>query len=362
MNLKNILKHIIRRTARIAAGVCMLTGLASCDGMIYDGEGDCDPHYKVRFVYDRNLKYTDAFAAEVDEVTLYIADRDGNVVWRKHEAGDALRSGSYMMDVEGLEPGTYSLLAWCGSGHTTDFSIPGDAGRLTDLQATLGGRTAHDAGWDFQGSAVRDDFRDLYHGKLVDVTFPDTQGTHVFEVNLTKDTNDVHVVLQHLSGDPVDESRFLFTIEEESGKMDWDNTVLSDDPLRFYAHTVTSGSAGVEVPDYRGDGQGGEADSRAAITQVSCAVADFQVSRITPRQPNVVRIYNRDTKELVAAIPLADYALITKGKHAKLSDEDYLDYRDDYSLVLFLDDNGRWINTQIYINSWHIILQDVNPQ
>ena len=316
--------------------------LASCDGMIYDEEGDCDPHYKVRFVYDRNLKYTDAFAAEVDEVTLYIVDTDGNIVWQ--------------MDAEGLAPGTYSLIAWCGSGHKTDFATPDDATKHTHLQATLGGRTPHDAGWDFAGSAVRDDFRDLYHGKLMDVTFPDSQGTHVFDVHLTKDTNDVHVVLQHLSGDPVDENKFLFTIEEENGLMDWDNTILPDEPLRYYAHTVTNGYAGVDVPDYKGDGEGG--DSRA-ITAVSCAVADFQISRITPEKRCFVRIYRRDDHGLVAAIPIADYAIMTKGQHKKLSDEDYLDYRDDYSLVLFLDDNGRWLKTQIYINSWHLVLQNV---
>lgn len=331
--------------------------LASCDGMIYDEEGDCDPHYKVRFVYDRNLKYTDAFAAEVDEVTLYIVDTDGNIVWQKHEAGDELKTGSYLMDVEGLAPGTYSLIAWCGKGHTTDFSIPDDATKHTHLQATLGGRTPHDAGWDFAGSAVRDDFRDLYHGKLMDVTFPDSQGTHIFDVRLTKDTNDVHVVLQHLSGDPVDENKFLFTIEEENGLMDWDNTVLPDEPIRYYAHTVTNGYAGVDVPDYKGDGEGGES---RAITAVSCAVADFQVSRITPQKRCVVRIYRRDDHGLVAAIPIADYAIMTKGDHRKLSDADYLDYRDDYSLVLFLDDNGRWLTTQIYINSWHLVLQNVD--
>ena len=330
--------------------------LASCDGMIYDEEGDCDPHYKVRFVYDRNLKYTDAFAAEVDEVTLYIVDTDGNIVWQKHEAGDELKTGSYQMDVEGLAPGTYSLIAWCGSGHKTDFATPDDATKHTHLQATLGGRTPHDAGWDFAGSAVRDDFRDLYHGKLMDVTFPDSQGTHVFDVHLTKDTNDVHVVLQHLSGDPVDENKFLFTIEEENGLMDWDNTILPDEPLRYYAHTVTNGYAGVDVPDYKGDGEGG--DSRA-ITAVSCAVADFQISRITREKRCFVRIYRRDDHGLVAAIPIADYAIMTKGQHKKLSDEDYLDYRDDYSLVLFLDDNGRWLKTQIYINSWHLVLQNV---
>ncbi len=331
--------------------------LASCDGMIYDEEGDCDPHYKVRFVYDRNLKYTDAFAAEVDEVTLYIVDTDGNIVWQKHEAGDELKTGSYQMDVEGLAPGTYSLIAWCGSGHKTDFATPDDATKHTHLQATLGGRTPHDAGWDFAGSAVRDDFRDLYHGKLMDVTFPDSQGTHVFDVHLTKDTNDVHVVLQHLSGDPVDENKFLFTIEEENGLMDWDNTILPDEPLRYYAHTVTNGYAGVDVPDYKGDGEGG--DSRA-ITAVSCAVADFQISRITPEKRCFVRIYRRDDHGLVAAIPIADYAIMTKGAHKKLSDADYLDYRDEYSLVLFLDDNGYWLKTQIYINSWHLVLQNVD--
>lgn len=202
---------------------------------------------------------------------------------------------------------------------------------------------------------MRDNFRDLYHGKLADVTFPEEQGTHCFETSLTKDTNDVHIVLQHLSGDRVDDSLFLFTIEEENGKMDWDNTVLPDEPLRYYAHTVTSGYAGLDVPDYTGDGKGNES---RAVTAVSCAVADFKVSRITPQKRNVVRIYNRNDRSLVAAIPIADYAVMTKGQHSHLSNADYLDYRDDYSMVLFLDENNRWISTQIIINSWHLVLQD----
>lgn len=351
------MKHVcdIFRAFLLTLPVLASVVLTSCDSMIYDDEGDCDPYYKVRFVYDRNLKYTDAFAAEVNEVTLYIVDTDGNIVWQKHEAGDELKSGSYLMDVEGVAPGTYSLIAWCGSGHTTDFSIPESATKHTHLQATLGGRSAHDEGWNFAGSAVRSNFRDLYHGKLMDVTFPETQGTHVYEISLTKDTNDVHVVLQHLSGDPVDETQFLFTIEEESGLMDWDNTVLPDEPLRFYAHTVRSGSAGVEVPDID-DGEDGRA---RAVTNVSCAVADFQVSRITPTQRNFIRIYRRDDHSRVISIPIADYATMVKGEHARLSDADYLDYCDDYSLVFFLDDNGRWINSTIYINSWKVIIQDI---
>ncbi|MCM1376872.1 MAG: FimB/Mfa2 family fimbrial subunit [Clostridium sp.] len=351
-SISSILKALLRVLPIAAAA-----WLTSCDSMIYDYEGDCDPHYKVRFVYDRNLKYADAFASEVEEVTLYIIDGNGQIVWQKYEAGDELKSGSYLMDVDGITPGTYSLVAWCGGGHKTDFSIPESATHYTHLQSTLSGRSAHDEGWNFEGSAVRDNFRDLYHGKVMDVTFPEDEGDHIIVMPLTKDTNDVHVVLQHLSGDPVDESKFLFTIKEENGYLDWDNTILDDEPLTYYAHNVTNGYAGVNVPDYIGDGKGNES---RAITAVSCAVADFQISRITPQKRCMVNIYRKEDKSLVASIPLADYSLITKGQHHKLSDADYLDYRDDYSLVLFLDDNGRWINTQIFINSWQLVLQDVD--
>lgn len=29
-------------------------------------------------------------------------------------------------------------------------------------------------------------------------------------------------------------------------------------------------------------------------------------------------------------------------------------------MVFFLDDGMRWINTDIYINSWHVVLQDTD--
>ena len=47
--------------------------LYACDGLIYDGEGDCSVSYRVKFRYDYNMKFADAFAHEVDVVTLYLA-------------------------------------------------------------------------------------------------------------------------------------------------------------------------------------------------------------------------------------------------------------------------------------------------
>ncbi|MDE7389218.1 MAG: FimB/Mfa2 family fimbrial subunit, partial [Muribaculaceae bacterium] len=99
------------------------TALTGCDSLIYDYEGDCD--YRVRFVFDRNLNYADAFAHEVNAVTLYIVDdATGRIVWEKSESGPELKTGNYRMRIDrDLPDGTYTLLAWCGEGKDEHFLV-----------------------------------------------------------------------------------------------------------------------------------------------------------------------------------------------------------------------------------------------
>lgn len=54
------------RTAVFKLLVLSVGGLAlpGCDSVIYDGEGDCSVNYRVKFRYDMNLKFADAFAAK----------------------------------------------------------------------------------------------------------------------------------------------------------------------------------------------------------------------------------------------------------------------------------------------------------
>ena len=72
------------RTAVFKLLVLSVGGLAlpGCDSVIYDGEGDCSVNYRVKFRYDMNLKFADAFASEVESVTLYLLDSDGRVAWQ----------------------------------------------------------------------------------------------------------------------------------------------------------------------------------------------------------------------------------------------------------------------------------------
>ena len=101
----------------------VLLGAASCDSLIYDREGDCSVHYRLRFRYDMNLKFADAFAHEVEAVRLYAFDSEGKLVWQAAEQGEALAADGYSMLLD-LAPGSYRLVAWCGLDGGDSFSLP----------------------------------------------------------------------------------------------------------------------------------------------------------------------------------------------------------------------------------------------
>lgn len=344
-----ILSRYIRHCLAAALALLAVAAFTSCDDRVYDDQGDCDPHYRVRFRYDMNMKYADAFPSTVESVTLYVVNKYGKVVRSLHENDrDKLRTEGYCMDLDSLEPGTYTLLAWAGLGHKTHFTVPGHEStpgeHISTVTATLNRRYSYD------GSAyIDEDLDGLYHGILELQEFPDAEGTHIFTVPLVKNTNDFHVVLQHLSGEPVDHSKFTFSIADCNGTMAHDNTLMADEDLTYKAWSVKSANAGVDM--------GGR-----AITQVSAAVADLTTARLVNGQKTRLNVRNQDGENIIS-IPLIDYCLMVKGRYEKtMTDQEYLDRQDDYSMVFFLDDNDRWINTSIFINSWHVVLQDASAR
>ena len=347
--MNRFFENIHHRLAALALLIGSLT-LAGCDNFIYDDEGDCDPYYKVRFVYDRNLKFTDAFAAEVYDVTLYlIDDATGNIVWQRRENGEELRREGYLMNLEGVEPGVYSLVAWAGEGHQSNFEVA-DGTRGEHLVCTLG-RTRGEGG----PAESNANLQRLYHGRLMAQSFPDEQGVHIYNVPLTKNTNDIHVVLQHLGGTPMKPDDFLFTIEDANGIMDWDNSLLPDETITYRPWAVNAVSAGVDIPEELEP----ELEGRA-ITNVTACVADLTVARLMAdrRLDAKLKVTNAHTGETMISIPLIDYCLMVKGNYRPMDDQEYLDRQDDYSMVFFLDRNSKVINTVVLINSWKVIFQD----
>ncbi|MCM1198227.1 MAG: FimB/Mfa2 family fimbrial subunit [Clostridium sp.] len=337
--------------------------VAMACGVIYDDEGDCSVTYRVKFRYDWNLKYSDAFAHEVESVTLYLLDKDGNIVWQKTESGEALKDGDYAMTVD-VEPGVYDMLAWCGTTDKGSFEIPAGAKVREDLTCTLVQRTDSDG----NSADVRGDIDRLFHGWLPDQTFGETEGVYTYTVPLKKDTNNIRVVLQQLSGLPIDEDRFTFIVSAENGAMDWDNELMPDEHLDYYAWSTRSGTAGVDL----GNG---------FVSSYSAVVAELTTARLMTRDNTASRrsvltradenfpaekkmrlnVIDNETGKMIISIPLVDYALLVKGEYRKdMDDQEFLDRMDEYSIVFVLDEGWRWVNMSINIHSWKHVYQNAS--
>ncbi|MCM1111024.1 MAG: FimB/Mfa2 family fimbrial subunit [Clostridium sp.] len=337
------------RLATLFAAFASIAMLSSCDSWLYEDEGDCDPHYKVKFRFDYNMKKADAFSQEVNAVTLYIVDPEsGRVVWRKTENSDILKSEDYLMDVEGLAPGNYKLMAWAGDGHkdSPHFNLEDSGDDHTMFTCTMARETNVD-GLPESSANLHRLYKDLPQ-EFNNREFVDDQGTHIHTVRLMKNTNDITVVLQQLSGETVDPDAFDYVITDTNGKLNYDNSLMDDDEITYRPWRTRPGIAAGYVPE------------NMAEAQFSAAIANFSVNRMMADHKMVLTITRKSDGGIVAKVPVIDYALMVKANYDDMPDQEYLDRQDNFSMVFFLDEGMRWINTEIYINSWKVVLNDIN--
>ncbi|MEY8688104.1 FimB/Mfa2 family fimbrial subunit [Bacteroides sp. AN502(2024)] len=360
----NMIPAYLKKTGRTVLAVmtlcCMMT---SCDHAIYDDEGDCSVTYRVGFRYDRNMKWADAFAHEVKSVHLYAFDKSGTLVWQQSERGEALKADGYSMTLD-LPAGDYCLIAWCGlendGERAESFTVPEarvGVTRIEELQCKLNRQ------YDATGAAYsKEELYPLYHG-MRNVTLPadDDGNDYFYTMDLTKDTNHVRVILQHLSGDPVDAKKFTFRIEEKNGWMNYDNNLLPDEMITYKAYNVKSDTASMGIDDYPEPGKAKNVSSSRVITEVSVAIADLTIARLMEDREAVLTIVANDDGHTVAQIPLTEYALLLKdGYGEEIGDQEYLDRQDEYALTFFLDEDRSWIGTSIIINSWKLVINKVD--
>lgn len=329
----------------IPAVMVLMFALCSCDSLIYEYEGDCN--YYIHFKYDYNMKWADAFSHEVRGVSLYVLDKDGNILLHKTENGEALAREGYCMALD-IEPGEYDFIAWAGVEEPKSFFIP-DGKNKTELTATLAREHEED------GSAhVYTDIDRLYYGFLENVQLGDE---YHFTMPLMKNTNNLRIILQHLSGEPVPEDMFTYSIIDDNGSLDWDNSVLPDETITYHAWHVGSGTA---VTDPEPPVQDNTTKVQSAF---STALAEFTVSRLMADHAPETRLVVRRAEdgEEIININLIDALLLVKGYYNRnMSDQEYLDRNDEYSLTFFLDEGFRWMNAYIYINSWRVVLQNTS--
>ena len=238
---------------------------------------------------------------------------------------------------------------------TPTISPPDKVSRKEDL--ILGIRRRRTDG----AATVDNDLHRLYHGfERIVLAEPEGGGTVTAEMSLTKNTNAVRIMLQHLDGSPVRSEDFDFTIEESNAVMNYDNAILGNDPVLYRSWIKTETSAWFDEEDNRmyddPDPTGGEPGD-GTLVEVNGLICRAHRRTTHGRPQPAARRHatdRRQTHHTHTPDPLYAHG---QGEYNKsMSDQDYLDRQDDYTMTFFIDSENRWYtHAGIYINSWYVV-------
>lgn len=317
--------------------VCPWMMFTSCE-YIHEDLMPCERGVSLRFVYDYNMEYANAFPSKVHCLTLYIYDGEGNYVGTRVEKTDVLKDENYRMKID-LEPGDYSMVAYggvaCDDRSFTVIDEPTDAAdKLTALSVQM----SHN---ELTSDKLLHDF---FYGKL-DVTVEENNYKDE-TVYMMKNTNNIRIILQQMNGMPVSDKDFTFRIVND------DNTLFAHD------NSLIENGAVTYMPWAQGQRTVG--DGEEGTGKVTVAYAEFSTSRLTVGNHPRLVIANNETGEDVLNIPLNDYLLLLKSdRYAEMGDQEYLDRESEWSMIFFLDEAHLWVNTQIIINDWVVRLNNI---
>ena len=307
----------------------LAVGCISCN-TIFTDQSDCPRGVSLRFVYDYNMEYANAFPSKVHCLSVYVFDENGQFVGRYDETTDVLRDESYRMEMK-LDEGTYTLLAYGGlscpekSFDITPYSR--SSSHIDDMYVTLN----HD------GFVSDESLHGLFYG-AEDVTVPHVDDFVQDTVYMMKNTNNIRVVLQQANGKALSASDFEFSITDDNSCMDKTNSIVPKGDV-----TYLPWSSGESVVGTAEDGE----------TPVSVAYAEFSTSRLTTGTSPKLLVRNAADGTDIINIPLVNYLLLLKSDlYAEMGAQEFLDRENEWSLIFFLDDGLRWISTRIVINDW----------
>ncbi len=329
-------------------------GFTSC-GLIND-DSDCVDSVNVfEFSYDRNLKFADAFTAEVKSITLLGFDRSGTLVYARRASQSEMGPDGKTLEVR-MQPGEYDFLVW-GGDYDSHFTIAdAEIGRskLTDFTCLLNTDDSHpdspDAPSTLGHSAKR--LEHLYHS-LVHLTLPYSSPSAParHKINLTKDTNTIRIMLQQQNASSeLKADDFIFEITDRNAHLNHDNTMHPDREqghVMYHPWNTTEGSTDyITDPKNRADGNG----------RIDVVLAELTTSRLHPDNRTTLTVRKRDTGKVLFSIPIQDYALMIRS-HAfgSMDAEEYLDRQDEFSMTFILDENQQWISVSIIVLDWRVI-------
>ena len=301
MNLKSLICYVALGILLMSSGI-----VASCDSFNEDLP-EC--RLSVKFKYDYNMEFADAFHAQVDKVELYVFDKNGKYLFKQVE----------------LPVGQYQFMAWAGARDSYDItSLTPGVSTLTDLKLKLKREAS---------LIINKRMETLWYGEVINVNFDGT--VHQTEtINLIRDTKIVRFGFQSYTGSwTLDMNDYDYEIIESNGHLGHDNSLLDDDVLSFRPYYM-------EQKD------------------PATAYVDMNTMRLMEDRKTRLVLTEKASGKRVFDINLIDYLAMTNAEGKNLSTQEYLDRQSNYHIIFFLSES--WLAVQIVVNGWVHRIQEEN--
>lgn len=336
----NLKRNILTAVRSAAIGLVALTGLTGCSSLINDDLDPCPQGVVLRFVYDYNMEFANAFPSQVDCLTLLVYDAQGRLVETRTETSSVLADENYRMILD-LPAATYHFVAWggmaCGKPSFHFVNEPTVGSQLSQLAVSMNENCIDaDPG---------KDLHPLFYGDL-DLTIEDNMTEYkVATLYMMRDTNTIRILLQNTNLSPVDPDDFKFEITDNNTLLGWNNDVVPTQSGITY-HPWATGQVTSGVAN----------EGEDAVL----AFAEFSTSRFIYRSGARLTVTNVHTGQVVLSIPLVNYLLLYKSlRYESMPAQEYLDRENHWDMILFLNDNV-WISAYIYVNDWMVRLNSVD--
>ena len=318
-----------------------VAGLSSC-GFVYDDLAPCPEGLKLRFIYDYNMEFANAFPSPVHCLTVYVYDENGKYVTTLTEtSSEKLSDENYRMTVD-LPEGKYKVVAYggmqCDASSYHFLQTPAAGADITSLGVALN--------QDIMQRPVGTELHSLFYGKIFDVEVKkETMAYDEYTVPMMKDTNNLRVILQELNGDPVAGTDFNWAVIDDNTRMNWENDVVPEGNFTYLPWTSGTASTGLQP-----DG-----------SEQKVAFAEFSFGRLVTSNSPTLHITRSSDGSDVVNIPLINYlALMKSESNYKMGTQEYLDRESRWTLIFFLDKHWKWITVQIVVNDW--VVRVNNPE
>lgn len=338
---RNIFSNII-----VAASVAVtMTAFPSCDA-IFDDLEPCPEGLRLRFVYDYHMELgpngeTDnLFPSQVDCLTLFIYDTNGNYLTSVTETSSVLGDENWRMTIP-LPPGDYRLEAWGGINcdkasfefETNPIGLAMDKVQVNlkpSMMTSPKGKYLHP----------------LFYGPRTPMTLTvpeDSEDYTDYTVHMMRDTNDIRVILQNLDGTPADGDDFIFSITDDNTELAYNNDVIPGHEYTYSPWTWGQSPVGL-TPEG---------------SEILAAYAEISTGRLITRNNTKLLIKRRSDDFTIVDLPLTNILLQLKSERFNwMRNQEFLDRKNEWSIYFILQ-GGQWLGTTLQIDDWVVRINDI---